>query len=540
MAVRRLLSSAEYGSLTLTHRLNRYNENLRLRERCIKFNVENLKRLAATVSGRTESDVVGFRKLAEGGFNRTFEITMQDGLQLIARLPYRSTVPKHYAVASEVATMDFVRSYSIAVPRIYDYSTTVENSVGCEYIIMEKVAGQELGETWFRLSPEQRLKVIKQVVDIESRLFSIPLPANGSIYYKKDLSTEVVSLEIPGTSSGKDFCIGPSAQQVWWYKERGQLSLDRGPSRTSKEVLQAAGQREITWITRYAKARYPDGGPLHMEVYNYEKSSPATHSKSLSDYMQIAEHLPPSQDRFNRPILRHVDLQPNNIFVSDSMDVLGIIDWQHCSVLPMFLHAGIPQEFQNYGDLVSERGINPQLPDGLELLPSREQDEVRETHRRRQMHYFYMTCTADLNKDHLDALQLSHWALRQKLFQHAGTPWVGDSVTLKADLIQATRVWQQLASASDLNVLKCPIAYAEVDVEFWKQLESKKNEADDLMTHIRNFMNIDPNGWVSPEFYDFAKDTSQEYKAGSLKEADTDTERDAIENHWPFDNHDED
>ncbi|KAL8658701.1 MAG: hypothetical protein Q9202_007470 [Teloschistes flavicans] len=517
-----------------------YNESLRLHERFIKFNVENLKRLAAAVSGRTEGDVAGFRKLAEGGFNRTFEITMHDGFQLVARLPYPSTLPKHYAVASEVATMDFVRSYGVPVPKIYDYSTTAQNSIGSEYIIMEKVLGRELGETWFRLSPEQRLKVTKQVVGMESLLFSITLPANGSIYYKKDLSSQVASLEIPGTSGGKDFCIGPNAQQVWWYKERGQLSLDRGPFRTSKEVLQAAGQREKTWMTQYAQTRYPDGGPLHMEMHNYKKISPAIHIKSLSDYVQIAEYLRPCQDRFNRPILRHLDLQPNNIFVSDSMDVLGIIDWQHCAILPLFLNAGIPQEFQNYGDWVSEQGIDPRLPEGLEHLNSNEQDDVHETHRRRQLHFFYMTCTADLNKDHFDALQLSHWALRQKLFQHAGTPWVGDSVTLKSDLIQATRVWQQLASTNDHDVPECPIAYQEADAEAWKQLEFKQNDADDFMTKIRNFMKINLNGWVPSEFYDFAKDISQEYKAEALKEAETDMEKDAIENHWPFDDHDED
>jgi hypothetical protein len=45
--------------------------------------------------------IVDLGKLAEGGFNRTFLITMRDGFRMVARIPYPVTVPKYYAVASE-------------------------------------------------------------------------------------------------------------------------------------------------------------------------------------------------------------------------------------------------------------------------------------------------------------------------------------------------------------------------------------------------------------------------------------------------------
>ena len=49
-----------------------------------------------------------FVKLAEGGFNQTFLNTMHDGFEMEARIPYPVTVPKFYAIASEVATMRFL------------------------------------------------------------------------------------------------------------------------------------------------------------------------------------------------------------------------------------------------------------------------------------------------------------------------------------------------------------------------------------------------------------------------------------------------
>lgn len=206
-----------------------YNERLRLEERYLKFDVKQLVRVAASSCGRTEADVVNLHKLGEGGFNRSFQLTMRDGLQIVARLPYPCTFPKHYTVASEVATIDFVRLHGIRVPKIFAYSATSQNPIGSEYMIMEKVKGKVLHDIWFDMTPQQTLKIVEQIVEMESLLFSIDFPANGSIYYKRDVPTEVETVEIPGTGDLDGFCIGPEVRSRWWYKEREHLPLDRTP-----------------------------------------------------------------------------------------------------------------------------------------------------------------------------------------------------------------------------------------------------------------------------------------------------------------------
>ncbi|KAJ6113885.1 hypothetical protein N7523_007202 [Penicillium sp. IBT 18751x] len=47
-----------------------YNDALRHRERRRPINAPELKLLAASAVQRKEDDIVGFEKLAEGGFNR--------------------------------------------------------------------------------------------------------------------------------------------------------------------------------------------------------------------------------------------------------------------------------------------------------------------------------------------------------------------------------------------------------------------------------------------------------------------------------------
>lgn len=55
-----------------------YNGRIRLEERKRIFYVPELKRLAASSNRQKQEDVIGYTKLAEGGFIRTFIITMRE------------------------------------------------------------------------------------------------------------------------------------------------------------------------------------------------------------------------------------------------------------------------------------------------------------------------------------------------------------------------------------------------------------------------------------------------------------------------------
>lgn len=203
----------------------RYNENIRLAERYGEFSVDALKSVAARSLQRCDTDVRSLSKLAEGGFNRVLQITMVDNTQIIARLPYPSSEPRQLAVASEVATLALLRAHGLPVPRVHAYATDARNPVGSEYIITEKLPGTPLAARWFDMSDQQRLKVLLQLVQLEAKLYTIELPASGSIYYTRDLPSDSPRIAI----SDSDFCIGPSTALKWWFSERATLRIDRGP-----------------------------------------------------------------------------------------------------------------------------------------------------------------------------------------------------------------------------------------------------------------------------------------------------------------------
>ena len=128
--------------------------------------------------------------------------------------------------------MAFLNQHGIPVPKVYDWRATADNSVGSEYIIMEKVQGTDLHKTWYSMTVGERLQVVERIVQLERVLFDISLPAYGSIYFKDTLSPGTPTVDIPSyaNSDGSPrFCIGPSTELLWWYSHRDKLGANSGP-----------------------------------------------------------------------------------------------------------------------------------------------------------------------------------------------------------------------------------------------------------------------------------------------------------------------
>jgi hypothetical protein len=210
----------------------RYNERLRLSERRRYFDIYGLCQAVAKSVGCSTDDITTFAKIAEGGSYRVFEATIQERMNVIVRIPYPSTVPREYGIVSEVATMEYLRLHGVPISKVFDWSSSTENLVRSEYIIMEKVQGKELEHTWYTMTAKERMAVMEKIVDIERMLFAIRFPASGSIYFKDSVGTQTTTIDLPLTvNRGKTdrFCIGPSTEFLWWYQRRDELAVNRGP-----------------------------------------------------------------------------------------------------------------------------------------------------------------------------------------------------------------------------------------------------------------------------------------------------------------------
>lgn len=83
-----------------------YDEQVQLKRRYVKFNVQALKNVASQLTG---TQCVYISKLPEGLFNKVLSLQLEDGHEVLARIPNPNAGNPRYVVPSDVATLDFVR-----------------------------------------------------------------------------------------------------------------------------------------------------------------------------------------------------------------------------------------------------------------------------------------------------------------------------------------------------------------------------------------------------------------------------------------------
>lgn len=527
-----------------------YNDTLRHTERKKTFNVPAFKRLAAQSINRPENDLTGFEKLAEGGFNRTFLITMRDGFKFVARIPFPVTQPKSLLIASEVATMDYLRLQGLPIPRVFGYSTTADNPAGTEYIFMELVTGTNLGDVWFDLSEQEQTTVITNLVQLESKLMNLHFPASGSLYYSSDLPDDCPQIPIqPGSSASKQsgekqFCIGPDTSFRLWFGKRLHLRVERGPYHDCFAALTAGATKEIAYLEKFGKPLAPFQR-LRREVHNYQPQSHLEHIQNLKKYLAIAPHLissAPNDKYLHRPVIRHPDLQPNNVIVTDNFEVKGLIDWQHSTIMPLFLQSGIPLSIKSHDIIEPLREPTPPIEISKEnetLFDKREQLQEAELYRKRRLHYEYMRQTADINPEHCDALSERFNKLRRRLWHLASDPWEGDIITLKADLITISERWAEITADSDIDdgqtEENCPISFSDEEILECLRLNEAQIEADEQLQECQDIIGVCGEGWTPIASYDKAKAREKKLKMETFQAAETDEERRRLEENWIFD-----
>lgn len=316
--------------------------------------------------------------------------------------------------------------------------------------------------------------------------------------------------------------------------------------------FEAPARREIQFCQQYGRPR------LHVErylreMYQFREISPGGHIQLLQDFLKLAPHLAVHSGRFSRPVLRHPDFSPNNILVSPCGDITGLLDWQHSAVLPLCLCAGIPKHFQNWGDPLSEKLAKPEtkLPENFETLSPEEQANTRELMRKRLIHFYYAAMTMKLMPDHFDALRQESLMLRAKIFDRTRAPWEGDSVLLKFALIHAIEKWP-LAVSDDKSLngrsygdgklppSEPPLRYSEDEIRKCLDEHNQRAERMQELEEMQKFLGTDALGWVpDDEHYEKSRALIQSIKASMLENSESELEKVAVRDHFPFNDHDE-
>ncbi|KAL4907063.1 hypothetical protein BDW74DRAFT_176665 [Aspergillus multicolor] len=436
----------------------------------------------------------GIAKLAEGGFNKVFILRGRNGREVIARIPTPIAGPPHYTTASEVATMGFLRTVlKLPVPKVLTYSAALDNPVGAEYILMERVEGESLSSRWLSLTSDEVKDVMTQIAQMERKIFDYRFPAYGSLYYKKELDGET---QIPTTD---DFVIGPVSARQFWHDERSTTPIDRV---SPVDCVTAAARREMAVIQQHAKAQprqtflLPTGHDLH----------PFEHSSLLAQSLQLAPRLitPGSS---SAPTLRHPDLSLGNILLAlGSTKSTSIIDWQDAVIFPRFMQAGYPA-FCEHNYSQPQSLTIPSLPDNFDDKDIDEQRQCRAMFRLEEANLYYTAATGVHNDQHMEDLKLPHLGMLQYLLRQTGYPWDGDVINLRAALVGIT-------------------------TPSW-------NESEQLLSRIREHLGIDLEGGTEPENFEWAVEGNRQFRTEMVRQAEP-GQRELCWRDWPYKDKDDD
>ncbi|CZT52708.1 uncharacterized protein RSE6_14068 [Rhynchosporium secalis] len=503
-------------------------EKLAVRYR--RFNLDALLDVAVKTAAGGARSCTKVLKCVEGQFNKAFLMTMDNGAEVLAKIPNPNVGSTFYTTASEVATRNFVRDFlEFPVPRIHTYSLDPLNPVGVEYILEEKAKGKPLGNLWRHWSRESQQDLVTELVDLEAKLASVSFKSHGCIYYKDDLKNKgvhVQSLKATYSSMGNPskeldpshtakFVLGPLDEAVLWQGERATLALERGPWQNAVDYMLAMGMNETQWTKTYATAQMNYCRPIDTPEL------PEEYISLLERYLILVPHLTPIfSEELQSKTLCLRDLHLDNIFVDpDTKRITHIIDWQSTPVSEIFLQYRVPPMLPLSSGYKS---ISEPMSEGSgRRSESGESDDILRR---------YQDLTRIKNPLRWAAINHPHKSILQPVSLVSGAWSRNDVFSFRHALITIAAHWQDIYPDST----PCPISFT--DQELWLH-----NEEMELLEELGTVLHLleDQNliavgGRVLREDYERAHAVNMRVKEMFLDMGEDEQHKALYEKIWPY------
>lgn len=304
------------------------------------------------------SDTIQVSYLTSGAFNKIYRVKLNDE-SLIMRISL--PVDPVHKTQSEVATMKWIQSATeIPTPRIIAYDATRKTEMGFERILMTEIQGRTLSNCWRELEISAKSKLTGKLAEFSVSLWRNQLQGIGNLYPSATTDGESALAQQPvasDTSEGFEIeqtRMGRIVSLGFLWGSHGRQNVPRGPFSCTKD-----------WIHAYLA--------LHRNDY-HEFSDKHTGRKDLDDdtkeeieeakvFLEMVEDLenifhlvfPDDTEVAEPSMIFHADLSQNNIMLDDKGDIIGILDWECVSAMPLwkacyyprFLHGSPRREKPN-------------------------------------------------------------------------------------------------------------------------------------------------------------------------------------------------
>ncbi|KAL3435831.1 hypothetical protein BDV09DRAFT_166825 [Aspergillus tetrazonus] len=374
----------------------------------------------------------------------------------------------------------------------------MNNTVGCEYIIMEHANGVPLHYQWHKMAGDQQVRCINAIYRAIKEVVDLEFPAYGSVYFDD-------TLDSAGKQSlGDGFCIGPHCGTRYWGCDAGEHRYYHYARKNYGPWLSIGDYCDGLIDSGLSRVPREDVETEKRPVY---QGSPKAHlallesARSLLKQMAMVHRIRNSA----APLMFHPDLHMRNIFISqdDPSVITGIIDWQSTSVEPAFWYSDEIPDFATGSELctkafeLSSRFLTPKLS-GPRLL-----NGVF-----RPPRYCYRT-------------------------------WKDGAVALRHEMIETARLWKELGFEG-----QCPFPVPTREELVNHAKEYKLFEAaQNLRTDLCGLLNTASDGWIPPERWRETQLAHRELFDGMLQAvvSNPDVDDEPVKDEmtlraiWPFD-----
>ncbi|OBT51627.1 hypothetical protein VE04_08926 [Pseudogymnoascus sp. 24MN13] len=300
--------------------------------------------------------------LAQGGFNKVYTVSSPGNEDLILRIAL--PVDPRFKTRSEVATMEWMRyNTAIPVPRVLRYGESRANIVGFEWILMTKLSGKNLGDVWNTILYAAKEALVRRIAGVWAELFRRPMFGVGNIYSASSSSKEEKGARAPE--------VGRIVSMQFFWGNHMHQDVPRGPFESSREWMLARLElcehecRATLERCEGVERNGADGADVGDEGRGgvdsddkdgrddegHEDDEAADDEEEEAERtMDIVMRLKPLVDRIfpegqsgeEKTVFSHHDLSNHNVLVDDDGALIGLLDWECVSAVPLWKACDFP------------------------------------------------------------------------------------------------------------------------------------------------------------------------------------------------------
>lgn len=278
--------------------------------------------------------------------------------------------------------------------------------------------------------------------------------------------------------------------------------------------------KEEAWIGAHAKANIHDD-PFRAVA---GPQTPSEHITVLKQYRSIVPALVPKDKKVTASVLWHPDLNPGNVFITESGEMTSIIDWQGAWAGPLYLQMNTPAFVTYNGPDLPSGAELPVLPETFNRMALSKQEIIRKDHRAKMLHKLYEI-------KQLLPYKIAARETRVMPVRAAGRTWKDGILPLQLALLEVVTNWNTLSTPDT----PCPLQYTRDDVKALVAQRDRYCEWHSFLDDLRLTFGMRLYGWVPTQEYGSKKELLGRTR-GALPEGLT-KEMDSImpsEAWWPF------